>query len=747
MALSIGELTGYVGLDAGPAEEAGNKITGMFDKLGGTWGKVLGLAGGAAGGLFAAGLLDAMGNEVGTDKLAASLGGGEAMSERLGKVAGKVYSNGFGAGLEDVNDALGAVMTSIKGMRNASDKDVQAMTEKAMTYADVMGVDVTRAAQVAGNMVANHMAKDGAEAFDLLMKASQKVPVQLREDVLDATDEYGQFFNQLGIKGPEAMGMLVASAGKGMYGIDKTGDALKEFTIRATDGSDATQTAMEAIGLSADKMGADLLAGGDRAHNAMGKVVDGLLAIKDPSRRANTSLALFGTPLEDLSTRDIPKFLRSLQGGDKTLGKFAGSVDKAGKTAYDNASTNLSMFGRKLKTEVVSYIGGKVLPALGDLTGKLNTGLGPAFDAAGDAAKGATKFLREHKTIAAILAGIIAGLIVVTAAHAAVLAVSAAGGMAAWLKSTKVVTLATKVWAATQWALNAALAANPIVLIVVALAALAVGLVLAYKKSETFRQVIHNAFAFVKRIAVAVGQFFTKKVPEFFGKAWDKAKSLTVDKVGALVGWVKGLPGRIVGALGSLKSKVSGAFGSAMEAARDKVTSIGARVVDWIRGIPQKLLSLAGKFGSAGRQLLQGFVDGMKNAAGIIAGIAGNVWTTVQHMLNGAIDKINAALDFTIHLPGPDLHVNIPDIPHLATGGRATSETLAVIGEGREPESVLPDSVLRGLLERAHAAGRDSERGRDHGRSAPLIGQVVQRQGESADSLAERLWFKTRTRG
>jgi hypothetical protein len=35
----------------------------------------------------------------------------------------------------------------------------------------------------------------------------------------------------------------------------------------------------------------------------------------------------------------------------------------------------------------------------------------------------------------------------------------------------------------------------------------------------------------------------------------------------------------------------------------------------------------------------------------------------------------------------------------------------------------------------------------DRGPRGPLIGQVVQRTGESADALAERLWFKTRTRG
>src|SRR5690606_14855357 len=103
--------------------------------------------------------------------------------------------------------------------------------------------------------------------------------------------------------------------------------------------------------------------------------------------------------------------------------------------------------------------------------------------------------------------------VVITQAHAAALAVSAAGGLAAWLKSTTLISAATKAWAAVQWVLNAALTANPSGLIVAGLVALGVGLVVAYKKSETFRKVVNNAYAGVKVAASAVVNFFTKQVP------------------------------------------------------------------------------------------------------------------------------------------------------------------------------------------------------------------------------------------
>lgn len=45
------------------------------------------------------------------------------------------------------------------------------------------------------------------------------------------------------------------------------------------------------------------------------------------------------------------------------------------------------------------------------------------------------------------------------------------------------------------WALNAAMSANPISLVVIAIAALVVGLIVAYNKSETFRKIVDAAFS------------------------------------------------------------------------------------------------------------------------------------------------------------------------------------------------------------------------------------------------------------
>lgn len=70
--------------------------------------------------------------------------------------------------------------------------------------------------------------------------------------------------------------------------------------------------------------------------------------------------------------------------------------------------------------------------------------------------------------------------------------------------STRAVTAATRAQAIGQAALNAVMAANPLLLVVIALAAVAAGIYLAYNRSETFRKVVDTALGAVKAAFQAV---------------------------------------------------------------------------------------------------------------------------------------------------------------------------------------------------------------------------------------------------
>ena len=478
-------------------------------------------------------------------------------------------------------------------------------------------------------------------------------------------------------------------------------------------------------------------------------VYDLLAAATGKSKAEVVKLAQAGK----LGKRELDAMMKALESG-KGLERFNGLMAKQSKSLSGQFSTlkdTVNMGLAKAITPLVPLLKDGLAVASGalaDAMPKLAAGARQAADSVRSFVQGwkdGTGVGGQFRSVLTATGTAIGAVVGFMVKWQAVL-VPLAGGILAIVAAVRIWREVTAAFAAVQAGLNIVLAANPIGLVVLAIVGLVAAFTIAYKRSETFRKIVTKALDGIKAAAKAVGAFFAKTLPAFFSKAWDKVKSLTSGGVDKVVGWVKGLPGKIGRGLMSLGKAVTTPHRLAFNAALDIVRNLGGKVKDWVAGIPGKLLSLGGRFASACKQLLQGFVDGMKNAAGIISGIAGNVWDTVRGLLNGAIGRINAALEFTIDLPGPkNLTINPPNIPQLATGGRVSSGTLAVIGEGREAETVLPDSLLRGLLERVHESGRQSAMA--SGSQAPLIGTVNQQPGESVDTLAERLYFKLRTRG
>lgn len=129
--------------------------------------------------------------------------------------------------------------------------------------------------------------------------------------------------------------------------------------------------------------------------------------------------------------------------------------------------------------------------------------------------------------------------------------------------TSRAVAVATRVWAAGQWVLNAALNANPIGLVVAAVALLIGGLVLAYKKSATFRAIVQ---AVGKAGQAAIGWIVTKvsDLVRWVGStavgAWSKLKSAGSTALGAITGPVRTLIGVVKDIIDVVKNKLSGAF-------------------------------------------------------------------------------------------------------------------------------------------------------------------------------------------
>jgi phage-related minor tail protein len=287
-------------------------------------------------------------------------------------MAGHLYSQAYGESVGEVGDVITDVISSIQGMRTASDSTVEAMTAKVLNFNSAFEIDTARTTQIVGQLLKSGLVKDADSAMDLLTASMQKVPKAVREDLLDAVDEYSPFFHQLGIDGDQAFSMLVRASAKGMYGIDKTGDAIKEFGIRATDLNDTgAQASLKALGLSGTETADALLKGGDGAHRAMSQVVGALQSVEDPAKRAALAGGLFGTQIEDLNKGQLGTFLNSLVSTQSAMGDVKGATDKMGAAVNGGARVGWEQLTRSFEM-ALGVIGQQLIPVLTAVVGWLN---------------------------------------------------------------------------------------------------------------------------------------------------------------------------------------------------------------------------------------------------------------------------------------------------------------------------------------------------------------------------------------
>lgn len=326
-------------------------------------------AGLAAGAAFAGQFLEAMGNEVSSDRAAAALLLNAEEQSRAASVVSAVWKQAYGETRDEVTGAVEAVMSSIQGMRAASEADLEALTIKAISFATAFEIDIAQGVAYASTLIGSHLAKDATHAFDLMARGASQVPKALREDFLETANEYAQFFEDLGFSGEQAFALLVKSSEKGTFGLDKFGDAIKESTFLMTDlGSSAVTDVYKRIGLDAHKMSNAIHDGGAGAQKAFQQIVDGLLAIKDPTEQATSAIALFGSPLEDLGKTEVPEFLRALDKAGAGMADVKGSMEQLDETLSDNAKNALTKWKRSAEENISSYIRGEVVPAVREFT-------------------------------------------------------------------------------------------------------------------------------------------------------------------------------------------------------------------------------------------------------------------------------------------------------------------------------------------------------------------------------------------
>ncbi|MFD6093972.1 phage tail tape measure protein [Oerskovia sp. NPDC060338] len=291
------------------------------------------------------GVNDGLQVEVRQDRLEALTGVTEGQAAKFGRAAGEAYAGTFGESIESNMDTARIALQGGLLDPGLTVRQSQQVIQSLAGIADVLDEDVRPVSVAVTQLLKTGLAKTADEAFDLLATGARE-GVNAQEDLLDTFTEYPSLFQRLGLTGAEALGLINQGLGAGARNSDLAADALKEFQIRATDGSKASAEGFKALGLNAEEMTTKIAAGGEGAREGLDIVLDKLREIEDPVARNAAAIALFGTQAEDLGEA---LFAMDLTTAVDQLNGVTGSAQRMFDTLSDNDATKMESAKRNIE--------------------------------------------------------------------------------------------------------------------------------------------------------------------------------------------------------------------------------------------------------------------------------------------------------------------------------------------------------------------------------------------------------------
>jgi len=264
----------------------------------------------------------------------------------------------------------------------------------------------------------------------------------------------------------------------------------------------------------------------------------------------------------------------------KKAGDAVGGVATKADKAFDTVSEKLDNAGGSAA---------KLAGGLGDLGGGLAAigGEGSKLAAIGDGLAGAQP----------VVMGLVGAMDLLTISTKAVQAATKLGVVQQVAQKAAMIAgaVATGAVTAAQWLLNLALSANPIGLIIIAIIALVAGLVLLWKKSETFRNIVKGALAVVGKA---------------FSALWDAIKFVfNAIRTGLTIAFnfIKTQFTNFINGVKLIWAGIAFLWQKVKEAIDKAVgffKAMPGRVWDFVKSIPNKLLEL-------GKDIMRGLSDGL----------------------------------------------------------------------------------------------------------------------------------------
>jgi TP901 family phage tail tape measure protein len=490
-----------------------------------------------------------------------------ALGSKLSKF-GAYAGAGFAVvGYEAAKMAIGfdAQMTMLTTQAGVSNAKLGVLKQGVLSLASVVGFSPDSLAQslyhVASNM--ESMGATSAKELAVVKVAAEGAKVG-GADLVDVTNALTAAVAS-GIPGvqnySQAMGMLNATVGAGDMKMQDLAEAFGSGMVATVKG----------FGLTLKDVGAALAVFGDnniRGAHAGTQLRMSVMALAAPTAAGAKIFAQWGMSQNQLAKdmqhgglmpalQDLMNHMRAAGIGAKqqgmiiteAFGKKAGAglnvlldqMDRL-KSKYPAITAGADKFGQAWATT------GKTLK---QQLSQLKAGFDSLMISIGEklipVIQAVVGWMLRNKTAVQVLLAVVGTLAGVLFTYW-VVTKSISMAQMLWADATKLVT-------AAQWLLNVAMSANPIGLVVIAIAALVGALIYAYFHFKTFRKVVDEVFTWIKGhwpllLAILTGPVGLAVL--FIVKHWNQIRDGAISMVHDVVHWFENLPHMILHALGDL---------------------------------------------------------------------------------------------------------------------------------------------------------------------------------------------------
>lgn len=517
-------------------------------------------------------------------RIQAALGVTAEEAEALNEEAKALWTEGFGENIGEAASAILLVKQQIQGLNNS---EIKSLAEDALILQEVFQADINDSVSTARVLMQN-FGIEGGHAMDLITVGFQRGG-DYSGELLDTLREYAPQFDAMGIGADQMLAILISGAEAGAYSLDKVGDAVKEFNIRAADGSKATAEGFAAIGLDADIMGAAIAAGGEVAGSAFQATLAALAAMDDPLQQNIAGVALFGTQWEDVRSQVV----LAMDASASSLGEIEGATKAAGDALQEGFGKRATAVWRDFQKSL-EPVGQILIDVAEDWLPKLSAALESVAGWLANLSPGMQGFIISVGAILGVLGPLLVAFGFV------------AQGIGAIISVVTAVIGAFSAGGAAATALGAAFTflTGPVGIAIAAVAALIAIVVLIVKNWEPIKGFFANLWKGISEIFVAnvekIKTFFSGLfawVKNFFTKWGPEILTAVAPAIGA--------PLLIIKHWDAIKEGLSTAVKNATAAIINGFTV----ALNWLKNLHKEMVQI-------GVNIIQGLIDGLGKMLG-----------------------------------------------------------------------------------------------------------------------------------